>query len=112
GGEEGRGEGGEEPKTHGRPPGRRSGGGRRVGRPSRRTSCEPLLLWFGGRDGELLDDLVVAPLSGVVALHGEHEVLRLEAVAVGGESEVARAGGELGFGDAGGHVLAGGPGLV
>src|SRR5262249_57186341 len=64
-----------------------------------------LALW--SRDGQLLDDLVVAPLLRIVVGHLEHEVLRLLAITFPVEGDVAGDARELGLPDGGGHVLAG-----
>src|SRR5438445_727631 len=61
----------------------------------------------GSGDRQLLDDLVVAPLSGVVAGNLQDEVERLLAVALAVELDVAGdAVGELGAADRGRDVLA------
>src|SRR3989441_13266681 len=60
-----------------------------------------------GGDGQLLDDLVVAPLSGVFVGDLQHEVERLLPVTLRVELDVAGdAVGELGLADRGRHVLA------
>src|SRR2546428_12004484 len=66
-----------------------------------------LFLGGGSGDRQLLDDLVVAPLSGVVAGDLQDEVERLLAVALAVELDVAGdAVGGLGAADRGRNVLA------
>src|SRR5438128_8411398 len=66
-----------------------------------------LFLGGGSGDRQLLDDLVVAPLSGVVAGDLPGEVERLLALALAVELDVAGdAVGELGAADRGRNVLA------
>src|SRR5882724_2932376 len=66
-----------------------------------------LLLDRGRRDRELLDDLVVAPLLGVVARDGQDEVLRLQAIALAVEGDLAGDPGVLDLADRSGDILAG-----
>src|SRR6267143_3451777 len=74
----------------------------------RRPPRTALFLRSGGSgDRQLLDDLIVAPLPGVVAGDLQDEVERLLAVALAVELDVTRdAVGELGAADRGRDVLA------
>src|SRR3989442_11861969 len=90
-------------RTWGRMPRRsgrsmREGGGMRSGPagPARSDSGPALVLrGAGGRDRELLHDLVVAPLLRIVAVDLEHEVQRLLPIALGVELDVAGDAGQL-----------------
>src|SRR5262245_6413154 len=83
--------------SKGSPPSLRAAGGSESG----------LLLALRRGDGELLDDLVIAPLPGIVAHHLQDEILGLLAVALGVEGDLAGDAGELGLAHGGGDVLAG-----
>src|SRR5215469_3600579 len=74
-----------------------SGGAGSTAPPADNGGGVRLLFRLGGGDGQLLDDLVVPPLLGIVARDLEHEVLRFLTIALAIEGDFACDAGELGL---------------